>query len=148
MVDAWASTAAVADITGATVTAAQVTQAQADIEIFSNRIYTDTPRIRTRDLYWLERAVAYQAAWAQGQFDLNTRLNTDQVQQDGVVANLSPDAVVLAPRAKQALQKVSWMRSRTVHIRSAFEGAGPVGNVLSDSADDHLEWAPTGGGGS
>lgn len=148
MVDAWASTAAVAAITGATVTAAQVAQAQADIEIFSNRIFTDTPRIRTRDLYWLERAVAFQAAWAQAQFDLNTRLDTDQVQQDGVVANLGADAVVLAPKAKRALQRVAWMRSRTVHIRSAVEGAGPVGNALSDAADDHLDWAPTGGGGN
>ena len=147
MVDAWATAQKVIDVTGVTVTDQQLAQAQDDIEIFTGRVYDDTPRIRTRDLYWLGRAVARQAAWQAGQFGLETRLDATQIQQDQVSTTLTGDGLVLAPMAVRALRKVSWMRSRTVHIRSAVEGSGPlVGNALSDSADDSMVWAPYRGG--
>lgn len=147
MVDAWASVQEVFTATGATVTDQQLAQAQDDIEIFTNRIYTDTPRIRTRDLYWLGRAVARQAAWIAGQFGLETRLDATQIQQDQVSSTLTGDGLVLAPMAARALRRVSWMRSRTVHIRSAIEGAGPlVGDALSDGSDESMVWAPYRGG--
>ncbi|MBD9700650.1 hypothetical protein IHE56_00795 [Streptomyces sp. ID01-12c] len=146
MVDAWATAQQVLTTTGVSVTDAQLAQAQDDIEIFTNRVYAETARIRARDLYWLGRAVARQAAWLAGQFGLETRLDATQIQQDQVSTTLTGDGLVLAPMAARALRRVSWMRSRTVHIRSAMEGAGPVGNVLSDSADDSLVWAPYRGG--
>ncbi|MDQ0758700.1 hypothetical protein [Streptomyces canus] len=147
MVNAWASAQDVITATGVTVTDQQLAQAQSDIEIFTNRIWDDTPRIRARDLYWLGRAVARQAAWLAGQFGLETRLDATQIQQDQVSTTLQGDGLVLAPMAARALRRVSWMRSRTVHIRSAVEGAGPlVGNALSDAADDSLVWAPYHGG--
>lgn len=147
MVNAWASVQNATDATGATVTAAQLAQAQAAIEVFTNRIYADTDRIRTRDLHWLGQAVAYQAAWIAGQFGLETRLDATQIQQDQVSTTLQGDGLVLAPMAARALRRVSWMRSRTVHIRSAVEGAGPlVGDPLSDGTDDSLVWAPYHGG--
>ncbi|MCX5522203.1 hypothetical protein OG342_04880 [Streptomyces bobili] len=146
MVEAWATAQDVIDATGVTVTDQQLVQAQADIEIFTNRIYDDTSRIRTRDLYWLGRAVARQAAWLAGQFGLETRLDATQIQQDQVSTTVQGDGLVLAPMAARALRRVSWMRSRTVHIRSAIEGAGPTGNALSDAADDHMFWTPTGNG--
>ncbi|WP_406444551.1 hypothetical protein OHB14_36730 [Streptomyces sp. NBC_01613] len=147
MVNAWATAQQVIDATGVTVTGQQLAQAQSDIEIFSGRIYDDTDRIRTRDLYWLGRAVARQAAWAAGQFGLETRLDATQIQQDQVSSSLTGDGLVLAPMAARALKRVSWMRSRTVHIRSAVEGAGPlVGNAVSDGIDDSLVWAPYHGG--
>ncbi len=147
MVDAWATAQQVINTTGVSVTDAQLAQAQDDIEIFTNRIYAETDRIRTRDLYWLGRAVARQAAWIAGQFGLETRLDATQIQQDQVSTTVQGDGLVLAPMAARALRRVSWMRSRTVHIRSAVEGAGPVGNVLSDAADGQLDWAPYPGGG-
>ena len=147
MVDAWATAQQVINTTGVSVTDAQLLQAQDDIEIFTNRIYADTARIRTRDLYWLGRAVARQAAWIAGQFGLETRLDATQIQQDQVSTTLTGDGLVLAPMAVRALRKVSWMRSRTVHIRSAVEGSGPlVGNALADSSDDSMVWAPYRGG--
>jgi hypothetical protein len=147
MVNAWATTQDVINAAGVTVTDQQLAQAQAAIEVFSNRIYADTDRMRTRDLHWLGQAVAYQAAWIAGQFGLETRLDATQIQQDQVSSTLTGDGLVLAPMAARALRKVSWMRSRTVHIRSAVEGAGPiVGNTLSDGSDDHLVWAPYRGG--
>lgn len=146
MVDAWVTPQQVLDITGVSVTDAQLSQAQASIETFSNRIYTDTARIRTRDVYWLGRAVAYQAAWEKSQFDLNTRLDASQVQQDGVVASLNDKAMILGPRAKQSLQRCSWMRSRTIHVRSPFEdGQRGYGSVLSESSDERHHWTPMGG---
>ena len=146
MVDAWATPQQVIDTTGVTVTDAQLLQAQSSIEMFSNRIFTDTERIRTRDVYWLRKAVAYQAAWLKGQYDLHTRLDATQVQQDGVVASLSDKAMMLSPEAKQALQRCSWMRSRTIHVRSPFVD-GPRGytDPLSDASDDLLPWSPVGG---
>ncbi len=147
MVNAWATPQQVIDATGVTVTDAQLAQAQAAVEVFSNRIYPDGERMRTRDLYWLGQAVAYQAAWLVGQFGLETRLDATQIQQDQVSSTLTGDGLVLAPMAKRALNRVSWMRSRTVHIRSAIEGAGPlVGDALSDGSDDHMVWAPYTGG--
>lgn len=147
MVNAWATAQQVIDTTGVSVTDQQLAQAQDDIEIFTNRVYEDTPRIRQRDLYWLGRAVARQAAWLAGQFGLETRLDATQIQQDQVSTTLQGDGLVLAPMAARALRRVSWMRSRTVHIRSAVEGAGPiVGDALSDASDEHMVWAPYTGG--
>ncbi|MFE4671112.1 hypothetical protein [Streptomyces sp. NPDC056723] len=147
MVDAWTTSQQVIDITGVTVTDAQLGQAQASIEMFSNRIYPDTPKIRARDLHWLGQAVAYQAAWEAGQFDLATRMDASQVQQDGIVATLDDRAMSLGPRAKQALQRCSWMRSRTLHVRSPFEdGQRGYGDPLADSSDERFTWTSMGGG--
>jgi hypothetical protein len=147
MVNAWATAQNVIDSTGVSVTDAQLAQAQSDIEIFTNRIWSDSERIRARDLHWLGQAVARQAAWIAGQFGLETRLDATQIQQDQVSSTLTGDGLVLAPMAARALRRVSWMRSRTVHIRSAVEGAGPlVGNALSDGMDDSLVWTPYRGG--
>jgi hypothetical protein len=147
MVNAWATTQDVIDSTGVSVTDQQLVQAQKAIEVFSNRIFGDETRMRTRDLYWLGQAVAHQAAWLAGQYGLETRLDATQIQQDQVSSLLQGDGLVLAPMAARSLKRVSWMRSRTVHIRSAVEGAGPlVGNELSDGIDDSLVWAPYHGG--
>lgn len=147
MVNAWTTVQDVIASTGVSVTDVQLAQAQSDIEIFTNRIYADTARIRTRDLHWLGQAVARQAAWIAGQFGLETRLDATQIQQDQVSSTLTGDGLVLAPMAARALKRVSWMRSRTVHIRSAVEGAGPlVGDPLTDGSDDSLVWAPYQGG--
>ena len=147
MVNAWATAQDVTDATGVTVTDQQLTQAQHAIETFSNRIFGDETRMRTRDVHWLGQAVAYQAAWIAGQFGLETRLDATQIQQDQVSTTLADGGLVLAPMAGRALRRVSWMRSRTVHIRSAIEGAGPItGDALSYGSDDHMVWAPYTGG--
>ena len=146
MVNAWATPQQVIDTTGVSVTGQQLAQAQSDIEIFTNRIWADTERIRPRDLHWLGQAVARQAAWLAGQFGLETRLDATQIQQDQVSTSLQGDGLVLAPMAARALRRVSWMRSRTVHIRSAFESAGSFVNPLADASDDQQAWTPLSGG--
>ena len=146
MVNAWATPQQVIDTTGVSVTGQQLAQAQSDIEIFTNRIWADTERIRPRDLHWLGQAVARQAAWLAGQFGLETRLDATQIQQDQVSTSLQGDGLVLAPMAARALRRVSWMRSRTVHIRSALESAGVAVNPLADASDDQQAWTPLPGG--
>lgn len=144
MAAAWASAQDVIGATGVTVTEQQLAQAQAAIEVFTNRIYSDTSRLRTRDLHWLGQAVAYQAAWIAGQFGLETRLDATQIQQDGVTTTLKDDGLTLAPMAARALRRVSWMRSRTIHVRSPLEGVGPIGNILFEGADEQQWWNPMG----
>ncbi|NEB70308.1 hypothetical protein G3I39_25105 [Streptomyces fulvissimus] len=130
------------DATGVAVTAQLLAQAQDDIEIFSGRVYDDTDRIRGRDLYWLGKAVARQAAWLTEQYDVATRLDATETSQDGVSNKLTPDGAVLAPMAGKALRRCSWMRSRTVHVGAPFEGGRYVTNQLLESADDGQAWRP------
>jgi hypothetical protein len=148
MVNAWATAQDVIDSTGVSVTDQQLVQAQKAVEVFSNRIFGDETRMRTRDLYWLGQAVAHQAAWIAGQFGLETRLDATQIQQDQVSTTLQGDGLVLAPMAARSLRRVSWMRSRTVHLRSPIEGSGPLGNVLAEGNDDQQYWAPYRDGGA
>ncbi|MER7814542.1 hypothetical protein [Streptomyces sp. NPDC096153] len=142
MPTAWATPQQVIDITGVTVAEQQLAQAQDDIEIFSGRTYDDTPRIRARDLYWLRKAVARQAAWLTGQFGIETRMDLESNSQDGVSNAYKEDGIVLAPMAARALKRCSWMRSRTIHIRSAFEGSAGVANALLEASDAAQDWRP------
>jgi hypothetical protein len=142
MAAAWASAQDTIDATGVNVTEPQLTQAQVTIEVACGRIFADTERLRERDLYWLGRAVAFQAAWIAGQFGLETRLDATQIQHDGITTTLAQDGLTLAPMATKALRRVSWMRSRTIHVRAPIEGFGLVGNVLHEGNDDYEPWEP------
>lgn len=142
MAAAWASAQDVIDTTGVSATEQQLTQAQAAVEVACGRIYLDSGRVRARDLYWLGRAVAYQAAWIAGQYGLETRLDATQIQHDGITTTLKDDGLTLAPMTSKALRRVSWMRSRTVHVRAPIEGFGLVGNVLREANDDYEPWQP------
>lgn len=146
MVAAWVDAATVLDVTGVEVSDAQVAQAQAAIEVLCGRSYDQTDRIRPRDVYWLGRAVAYQAAWAVGQFDLATRMDVTSATQDSVSSSFTGDAVVLAPMAARAINRLSWRRSRTIHVRSPFvDGGNFFANPLAEREDELLDWQPMGG---
>lgn len=142
MVSAWATPQQVIDVTGVTVDQQQLAQAQAAIEVLSNRIYDETARIRTRDQYWLGRAVAWQAAWLVGQYDLTTRLDATATSQDGVGNQLTSDALVLAPMAGRALRRCSWMKSRTIHVGTPLESGRYVRNALLETSDNGQPWEP------
>lgn len=148
MVDAWTDVATVLTVTGVEVTDQQILMAQAEIEVFTGRTYADTERIRPRDLYWIGRAVAFQAAWRVGQFGIESRMDQTAQSQDGVSATLGADAVILGPMAARAINRLSWRRSRTVHIRSPFvDGNSWLGpNPLYEANDELETWRPMGGG--
>jgi hypothetical protein len=149
VVDSWCDAETALSVTGIEVTDGQLGTAQAAIEVLCGRTFADTDRIRPRDLYWLVRAVAYQGVWAAQQPGLESRMDLTSTSQDSVSAAMTGDAVVLAPMAARALNRLSWRRSRTLHVRSPFvDGSGPWlgANPLLEANDDLERWTPLAGG--
>ncbi|MEC3974741.1 hypothetical protein [Amycolatopsis sp. H20-H5] len=121
MVNTWATVADVLALTQVTVTDADLMRAQAQIDMHTARIYADILLITDRDQYWLKLAVAYQAAWLVAQPDAFQRL---EITEAGGAANrtmFTDTALVLAPDARWALKRVSWLKSRSLHVRAADE---------------------------
>lgn len=138
----WATTDDVLSLTGTTVTDAQLAQANGVVEVHSGRLYVDAvERTGTRDIEWMRRAVAYQAAWLTAQPDAFSRLDLTQVTQEGRAIGLKEHALTLAPLTERALGRVSWLRSRSLHVRSPFvDGLGPVSTAIIDYDDDDTGW--------
>lgn len=120
--------------TWATVTEAQgithdQTLAQADVDFAEETILlyserTPEDRIKTRDLFWLKRAVSWQATWQMSQPGYRERSNAKQVSQDGTRViwadpeeALNPALYMLAPNALRALKNCSWFKTRSVRFR-------------------------------
>lgn len=143
----WATIQDVSTVTGATVTDAQLLQAQNIVDMFSGRPYTTSPYIGSRDRHWLKLAVAYEAAWIPRQPDLFGRMNFSGLTQDGNTITLKENAALLAPMARQALKKVSWLKSRSLHVQSGFtDGGSPMSASPVSEANDAFEaWTPMGG---
>lgn len=137
----WASTADVLSITGVTVTTEQLAQANAVIEMHAGRLYTDAiTRTGSRDIEWMRRACSYQAAWMLSQPDVYARVDMSAISQEGRSVQLKDDALTIAPLAKRALARVSWLKSRSLHVRSPFaDGLGPAG-VLGGPIIDYDDW--------
>lgn len=144
MVDPWASTSDVTVITGAEVTDQQLAQAQGVIELLVGRTPEANPRMRSKDLTWLKRAVAWEAAWLGSKPDLLTQSDVNSVNQDGATADLKPDAQILAPLARRALKRLSWRGNRSVftpstqHIvrRGAMAGTEGVVAIMENTDSD------------
>lgn len=124
---AWATAEEVAEITGVTPSAEVLALAHQTIELKVGRLSEGTAHITARDLRWLRRAVAYQAAWLPSQPDYLTRSETSgTVIQDGAHVNVTPSGQVLAPLARRALKRLSWRGSRSVSMESTLSGTrGP-----------------------
>jgi len=138
--DSWAQAADVTGVTGVTVTDAQVMQAQAVMDMFSARTYEARPRIGTRDLHWLKLATAYQCAWMLAQPDLFTRLDFQTIAMGNRPVQLRSDALLMGPLALKALRRCSWMRSRSVHVRSPFiDGLSPISSDPDSAGNDFYE---------
>lgn len=143
MVNAWADAVTTAEVTGVECADQQLLQAQAMVEVFVGRSFDQTARLRPRDVYWLGRAVAFQAAWAAGQPGLLVNLDLTASTQDGVSASLKENALVLAPMAARAINRLSWRRSRTIHVRSPFvDGGSWFANPLAEENDILQNWKP------
>lgn len=140
--DGWASLTDVAALTGAVVTDAQLTQANAVVEMHSGRVYSQAiARTGSRDAEWMRRACAYQAAWMLAQPDVFTRLEMQAISATGRPVPIIASALTLAPLARRALNRVSWYRSRSLHVRSPFEdGLGPLSTAIVDYDDDGEGW--------
>jgi hypothetical protein len=142
----WATAADVLSLTGTgDATMAELTMANAIVELISGRLYTEAAeRTGRRDHEWMRRAVAYQVPWMRAQPDLFERL--DLSTMDGL--KVEQMGLLLAPLSKAAINKLSWRRSRSLHVRSPFvDGPGPLSpNPTAEVNDAYESWTPLGGG--
>lgn len=147
----WCTVTDVLQLTGITVDLPQVIMANATLELHLGRTYTELMsnpdngqvKIGRRDLEWLRRACAYQCAWMTAQPDMFTRLDADAIGTGGRPIQLKDRGLVLAPLARKAIDRCSWLRTRSVHIRSPFEdGMGPISpNATAEANDSYETWS-------
>lgn len=145
----WATPADVLNLTRQQVDDDTVAVANFVIEILGGRLYTiAATRTGARDLEWMKRAVAYEAVWITGQPDFFTRLDVNAITEGRRSIGVKDLSLMLAPLAKMALRRVSWLKSRSLHIRSPFQdGLSPISPDPDSSANDAYErWSPMGGG--
>jgi hypothetical protein len=153
---AWCTAADVVAYTGATVTDAVIGQASSMIDLHIGRTYYELVsnpdggqlKVGRRDRQWLTQACAYQAAWMAGQPDIYQRLDLTQVALDHRSLSMRDPALTLAPLARKALKRVSWLRSRSLHVRTPFtDGIGPLSpNLVAESNDAYETWSALGAG--
>ncbi len=117
---AWATVAETFTYTGITVTEAEVAQAQFIVELFSDTTEdaSDEGLISTKNLRFLKMAVAYQAAWITEHPDLFTHVDVSTMLQDGLQFTRGHEnAMLLAPFARRAINRLSWKRNRNIKVR-------------------------------
>lgn len=135
----WATIEDVLNITGVdiTLTPEKLNAANSIVQLHTGVL--DTATVHTRDAEWLRQAVAWQAAWAAGQADLQQRSSATSVSQDGLSATLKDEAaVILAPAARRAIKNLSWMGSRSVLMSRRATGHRKTTDV---DPPDHA-WSP------
>ncbi len=144
----WCTVADVLMFTGITVDLPQVVMANATLELHLGRTYFEMMsnpdagqvKIGRRDLEWLRRACAYQCAWQAAQPDMFQRLDMDALASTGRPITLKDRALTLAPLARKAIERVSWLRTRSIHVRSPFEdGMGPISPNAAAEVNDYYE---------
>jgi hypothetical protein len=63
-------------------------------------------------------ATAYQAAWITDHPDLFTHTDIQSINQDGIFyVHQHENSYLIAPMARRALRRLSWMRQRNIRIR-------------------------------
>lgn len=114
----WATGADVVALTGAPADDVILAQAQALVELAIGRTEAmGTAEMTARDLDWLKKATAYQAAWIAGQPDLFTRMDVKSLAQDGMAATFNDGSLVYAPLTTRVLRNLSWRgTSRSVSV--------------------------------
>lgn len=148
----WASIAQVYSITGVEITEQELSDAQMVIEMHCGRtaagMGTDNTRLRDTDLGWLRKAVAFQAVWQRQQPGYQERHWVKEVIQDGtnVVYASSGEAsnvafLNLGPLAARALKNLSWMKNRSLRLKTPTLGR-TLGYIDYKRNDDHPGWRP------
>lgn len=139
---AWATAANVLALTGKTATDAQVAEASAVIDIYANRTEDASASMTARDLGWLQRATAFQAAWMPLQPGYHQRNSYSEITQDGMQIVYGKEwQVSLAPLAARALKNLSWKVSRTERVVNVRVPHGQ-GDFLNEQYDQYDSWVP------
>lgn len=148
----WASPAQIYNITGVEVTDQEIQDAQMVVELHCGRtaagMGTTDARLRPRDLDWLRKAVAYQAAWQRDQPGYLERHWIKEIIQDGtnIVYASSGEAsnvafLNLGPLAARAIKNLSWMKNQSIRLKMPTLGR-TIGYIDYRSNDDHPGWRP------
>ncbi|MEU0467312.1 hypothetical protein ABZ215_25195 [Amycolatopsis sp. NPDC006131] len=124
------------DLTAVEVDDPTILQAQSHIEIACGRMFEDSERMGTRDLAWLRKAVAYQAAWLPSQPDWAQRLEITADGSASSATQYAPQALRLSGNARWALTRVSWLRSRGLAVPLANDSVD-----VEDPEDDEPGWS-------
>lgn len=115
---AWATEADILALTGVTVDAATLAQAQGVVELFAGISEDNETELSGRNTRMLRAAVAYQAVWTDAQVDVTGRMDVAKLKQDGAELDRGHrDALVLAPLAQRALDRLSWRGRRSTALR-------------------------------
>lgn len=150
----WATPVEASSITGLNITQSELDIAQGILELWVGDIDEKRlPKVKSRDVKLLKKAVSYQAAWMQSKPALFERSDVDNVIQESYqFVKGDQDTHVLAPLAKNAIMKLSWRRARTIDpltpdqalaIRRKFtaetHGKSVHGGI---SSEDAFPWEP------
>jgi hypothetical protein len=148
----WATAQDVLNITGLQASDQEVIAAGFIIDLFTGRPYSFTgpdgttvdwfEMIGNTDAYFLKLAVAYQVAWIRQQPDLMGRLDLANLPAKGRPVTINVDGLTIGPLVKKALGQVSWLRTRSLHVRSPYEDLLFGGVTLDESL---FPWVPIGG---
>lgn len=108
------------DYTGVNLKNRDIWRAQAVLDMFSNRAFDPTRPITDRDLYYLKQAIAYQAAWMNQHPEIFTSMDVMSVDQEGLRVQFRADreSQFLAPLARMAMRRLSFMKSRSIKLYS------------------------------
>lgn len=152
----WATAADVLNITGQTVTDQQVQYAGSIVDLFTGRPYSFEwtepssgevftynwwENIGATDSYYLKMAVVFQSVWMLQQPDLYVRLELDSIQTMRAPIKLgNPNSLMIGPLARKSLSRVSWLRSRALHVRSPFEDLYAANSV--NFGEYTFPWSP------
>jgi hypothetical protein len=155
----WAAASDVLTYTGVEVTDQQVTMAGWIVDLYSGRPYsfswTDPSsgevteynwwqNIGAADSYYMKLAVCFQVVWMSQQPDLMTRMDLQSVPTTREAIKVMGNGIAIGPLAKKALGRVSWLRSRALHVRSPFEDLYTANSV--NFGEWIFPWSPIGGG--
>lgn len=126
---------------------ADVDFAEETIVLYSERLPTDN--IKTRDLFWLKRAVAWQAAWQVSQPGYRERSNARRVTQDGTQVvyaegeeTLNTAVYMLAPNALRSLKNCSWKKTRANRWKPARQHRSDGEFPWDYMSNDAHRWDP------
>lgn len=127
MVNAWCTAADVLTYTGKTVTTQDVTTAQIMVEALVKRVWRDTDQ-DTSSYYWLNRAVAFQAAFVSDNAEMIYAGNVASLSQDGFsisfdYSSIPMTAKIYSSTTLQLLNNIFRGANTTIRMNSAFQGS-------------------------
>jgi len=113
-----------------------VTLGETDIidDIVGGQSLAGVDVLTQRDQYWLKSATCWEAAWVTDNPDTFSSYDVATINQSGQSAQLSSDALLVAPMARRCLRWLTWTKTRSVKIQRPF----PYARLLNPTVNDDL----------